>query len=283
MGSYCIFSLGWTAAKTEERFSALHGFLQFYRDASEGPSTYGLALKWCFSALEKAKRLGWIDLETFNYQEYTFYEQVENGDFNWIIPNKFIAMCTPTAVPRRTETTVTHTPSYYLPYFKEHGVTTVIRLNTPEYDKECFTKAGIEHHDMYFVDGTVPPVSIVEKFLDVVESVTGVIAVHCKQGLGRTGSLIACYIMKHYDLNAAECIAFLRIQRPGSVVGPQQQFLHKMETIMKNPKQKDDTSPLHTPTKQNSTTPPTKQNLTPSPAVTGLKKTRAKRSQVKVS
>lgn len=44
-------------------------------------------------------------------------------------------------------------------------------------------------------------------------------------GLGRTGTLIGCYLMKHYRMTAAESIAWLRICRPGSVIGPQQQFL----------------------------------------------------------
>lgn len=46
-------------------------------------------------------------------------------------------------------------------------------------------------------------------------------------GLGRTGTLIACYIMKHYKFTAAECIAWLRICRPGSVIGPQQNWLEE--------------------------------------------------------
>jgi len=278
MGSYCIFALGWTANKTEERFSVLNSFHEFYRDASEGPATYRLPMDACFRAMEKAKGLGWINLETFNYQEYTFYEQVENGDFNWIIPNKFIAMCGPTSVARKTETTITHTPEYYFPYFKEHGVSTVIRLNTPEYDRIRFVKAGIEHHDLYFVDGTVPPMPIVDIFLQVVETVSGVIAVHCKQGLGRTGSLVACYIMKHYDFTASESIAFLRIQRPGSVVGPQQQFLHHMEPILKTAKKKDEIgSPRKSPTQA------PKCSSTNSPVVTGFKKATTNRSPVKVS
>ena len=32
----------------------------------------------------------------------------------------------------------------------------------------------------------------------------------CVAGLGRTGTLIACYIMKHYKFTAAECIAWIR-------------------------------------------------------------------------
>lgn len=46
-------------------------------------------------------------------------------------------------------------------------------------------------------------------------------------GLGRTGTLIACYLMKHFRLTAAEAIAWIRICRPGSVIGPQQNFIEE--------------------------------------------------------
>lgn len=44
-------------------------------------------------------------------------------------------------------------------------------------------------------------------------------------GLGRTGTLIACWMMKQYKWTAPDCIAWIRICRPGSIIGPQQQFL----------------------------------------------------------
>lgn len=44
-------------------------------------------------------------------------------------------------------------------------------------------------------------------------------------GLGRTGSLIGAYIIKHYNFTALEAIAWLRFCRPGSVIGCQQQWL----------------------------------------------------------
>jgi len=49
--------------------------------------------------------------------------------------------------------------------------------------------------------------------------------VHCKAGLGRTGSLIAAYAIKHYHFPAADFIGWIRICRPGSVLGPQQFYL----------------------------------------------------------
>ena len=57
-------------------------------------------------------------------------------------------------------------------------------------------------------------------------------AIHCKAGLGRTGSLIALYCMKHYRFPAAAFTGWIRICRPGSILGPQQQFLLEQQDEM---------------------------------------------------
>jgi len=56
--------------------------------------------------------------------------------------------------------------------------------------------------------------------------------VHCKAGLGRTGSCIGAYLMKHYGFTAREAIGWMRVCRPGSVIGPQQAFLESIEGRM---------------------------------------------------
>jgi cell division cycle 14 len=117
------------------------------------------------------------------------------------------------------------TPQDYVPIFKQMGVKAVVRLNNKTYDSAGFTKEGIDHYDLIFTDGTAPSSDVVQKFLDIAESTDGAVAVHCKAGLGRTGSLIACYAMKHYKFSAADFIGWIRIARPGSILGPQQHFL----------------------------------------------------------
>lgn len=114
------------------------------------------------------------------------------------------------------------TPDDYVPIFKKFGVSLVVRLNKPQYEKQKFIKGGIKHLDLYFLDGSTPPDEIVDKFLEAAEAEKGAIAIHCKAGLGRTGSLIALYCMKHLGFPPAAFIGWIRIARPGSILGPQQ-------------------------------------------------------------
>lgn len=73
-----------------------------------------------------------------------------------------------------------HAPEAYIPYFRKHNITAIIRLNKKMYDARRFTEAGFEHHDLFFVDGSTPNDSIVRKFLNICENAEGAIAVHCK-------------------------------------------------------------------------------------------------------
>lgn len=86
--------------------------------------------------------------------------------------------------------------------------------------------------ELYFIDGTTPKPKIVKKFLDEAEAEDGAMAIHCKAGLGRTGSLIGLYVMKHYGFPAAAFIGWIRICRPGSILGPQQHYLLEMQDQM---------------------------------------------------
>lgn len=114
----------------------------------------------------------------------------------------------------------TFTPEDYVPIFKQFGVSMVIRLNKKAYEGSRFTKNGIKHEEIYFLDGSTPTDEQILKFIDLCEKEKGAIAVHCKAGLGRTGTMIASYVIKHYRFPAPDFIGWIRIARPGSILGP---------------------------------------------------------------
>lgn len=225
VGCYMVIYLGRTPEEAYRKL--MFGDTSYipFRDAAYGSCNFYITLLDCFHAVKKAMQYGFLNFNSFNLDEYEYYEKAENGDLNWIIPDQFIAFCGPHSRTRLESGYHQHSPEAYISYFKNHNVTTIIRLNKRMYNAKHFTNAGFDHYDLFFADGSTPTDAIVKEFLDICENAEGAIAVHCKAGLGRTGTLIACYIMKHYRMAAAETIAWIRICRPGSVIGPQQQFL----------------------------------------------------------
>ncbi|XP_059358352.1 cell division cycle 14Aa isoform X1 [Carassius carassius] len=233
IGAYAVIHLKRTP---EEVYRALISennvsYLSF-RDAAFGNCTYDLTILDCLQGIRKALQHGFFDFENFDVEEYEHYERVENGDFNWIVPGKLLAFSGPHPKSKIENGYPLHAPEAYFSYFRQHNVTDVVRLNRKIYEGRRFTDAGFEHHDLFFVDGTTPSDLLTRRFLHICESAKGAVAVHCKAGLGRTGTLIGCYLMKHYRFTAPEAIAWTRICRPGSVIGPQQHFLEQKQHSM---------------------------------------------------
>ncbi|GBE79144.1 Tyrosine-protein phosphatase CDC14 homolog [Sparassis crispa] len=224
-----------------------------FRDAGRGRSDFNLSIQDCLWGLYKAMQNGLCDMNEFDVEDYEYYEKVENGDWNWLTPN-FIAFASPVdplwikKEKEKKETQVgpgcpsstgpnSHALQRKLPapflncldYFERRNVRLVIRLNHALYDRQVFLDRGINHTELYFDDGTNPTDEIVRKFIDLVDEIVeagDAVAIHCKAGLGRTGTLVGAYLVWKYGFTANEAIAFMRIVRPGSVVGPQQQYMY---------------------------------------------------------
>ena len=225
-----IHSVLYLGKRAEEAYAPLRPLEPFagFRDASCGTPSFTLGVADVIRGMARAKDVGFINWhagEKFDLEEYEHYEQVENGDLNWIVPGKLMAFSGPSAQPKHFGGWRTFTPEDYIEYFREKGVNGVIRLNKKMYESSRFTAHDVDHHELYFPDGTCPSEPIMYRFLDIVENEPGALAIHCKAGLGRTGVLICCYMIKHYGFTAEEAMGYIRICRPGSVIGPQQHYL----------------------------------------------------------
>ncbi len=229
----CAWQLLCLGRTPEDAFKPFRNCPPFppWHDATPSMCSYNLTILDSLRGLAKAVECKFFDLNAFDVEEYEYYEQVENGDLNWIVDGKFLAFAGPHSAQHANEY---HNlpPEAYVPYFKRRNVSLVVRLNKKYYDSASFTKQGIDHMDLYFLDGSNPPEHLLARFIQKSEATPGAVAVHCKAGLGRTGCCIGSYVMKHFKFTAEEFIGWARIARPGTIIGPQQHWLKEMQPRM---------------------------------------------------
>ena len=243
LGGYMILMLETPPARVAASF-VLVDVAQFC-DVSERPSDFGLAVRDCWDGLYRAQQLNWIrrpwnihdpQWGRFNMDCYEHYSDPLNADLHEIVPGVLVAFRGPMDIQGDyvDEDSLRHfSPAYYARVLgTELGVKAVVRLGGAKYDPAPF---GRHYHDVEFEDCTEPSRRIVRKVFAIVDRTPGAVAFHCLAGLGRTGTLIALCLMRTYKFRARAAIGWLRIVRPGSVIGSQQQFLCDVEQRMAEP------------------------------------------------
>jgi atypical dual specificity phosphatase len=88
-------------------------------------------------------------------------------------------------------------------------------------------------------DHMAPSVEQIDKIISFIHdeiSKKRPVTVHCAAGQGRTGTILASYILKHLSFNAEESIAKIRKLRPPSIEDSQEKSLYLYENYLQKTK-----------------------------------------------
>ncbi|XP_055509250.1 protein tyrosine phosphatase domain-containing protein 1 [Leucoraja erinacea] len=184
--------------------------------------------------------------------DWTLQQQAIRGVFSAWVTDKILAMARPSTQLIKTFSIINQ--------FKGLNIKSVINLQVPGEHNHCGDplelKSGFSYlpeifmeNDIYFFNFGMADfgVSSLVRLLDVVKVISfaveeGRVAIHCHAGLGRTGVLIACYLIYATRVSPSEAVQFVRIKRPFSIQTRTQidlvfdfaQFLDSQRTIITN-------------------------------------------------
>lgn len=94
----------------------------------------------------KAVTFKFFDFSDFNVLEYDAHDKLHNGDMNWIVPRKFVALIGPTDC---NDAINAHSPTFYINYFLKNDVKTVIRLNNKLYNADVYVTKKREYDERF--------------------------------------------------------------------------------------------------------------------------------------
>jgi len=143
-------------------------------------------------------------------------------NFSWLIENKLAGSAIPTS---RDE----------IKWLQEQGVKSIVTIREEPLDENWVEKMKYLHinsNDMGVpeFDDLIKSVDFINQRITNNESVM----VHCLAGLGRTGTVLACYLIKYEKISADDAIVRVRKQRPGSIQSfSQEEIIHRFEEFVR--------------------------------------------------
>ncbi|GBP20882.1 Dual specificity protein phosphatase 23 [Eumeta japonica] len=153
--------------------------------------------------------------EPSNSDDVAFKPERKNEDedsyppynFSWFIDNKVAAMGWPQTVGN-------------LNYLVDRGINRLITLSPERIPPILECQKPLKWSEIRINEFRAPTLKQILKFIEICQrsEIRGeVIGVHCRQGHGRTGVMLACYLVHFHDMAPERAILTVRLRRPGSV------------------------------------------------------------------
>ncbi len=159
-------------------------------------------------------------------QDYDLTEeektQIVLPHFSWLVEQKLAALSYPESEDAFT-------------LLWKLGIRAMINLAEEPLPGEIPRKVGILTEHIPVVDFTAPTLQQVEQALAMIHFCLDremPVAVHCIAGLGRTGTILACYLVGQ-GISAEEAITTIRKWRPGSIeISEQEAVIYEYERFL---------------------------------------------------
>jgi len=144
-------------------------------------------------------------------------------NFSWLIEGKLAGSAIPTSFEE-------------IKWLVDGGVKSIVTVREESLDDDWIK--NINYLYIHSNDMGVPEFEDLVKAVDFIhQRITNnePVMVHCLAGLGRTGTILACYLIKYQKLSADDSIQKVRESRPGSIQSfPQEEIIFQFEKSVNN-------------------------------------------------